>query len=166
MKEYTTGDWVVHAYYGIGQIEGVEEMGISGDETLYYKIRTDDSIFWMPVEQIGSDLIRRIADEEEIEHVVTVLNREPKEMSSNHQTRKSRIRQTQLLNTPVAFARLIRDLHARQVTKGKLNLNEKSAFNKFKKRLAEEWAVANDSTTKKITKKLENLLNQQEPLVE
>ena len=166
MKKYKTGDWVVHAYYGIGQIERVEEKGISGDETLYYRIQTADSIFWMPVEQIDSDLIRHIAGEEEIDDVITILNREPREMSSNHQTRKGRIRQTRLLNTPVAFARLIRDLRARQLMKGKLNLSERNAFDQFKKRLAEEWAVATGSTTEKISRKLENLLNQQEPLVE
>lgn len=164
--DYTTGDWVVHTFYGIGQIEGVEEKDISGDEALYYRIQTDDSIYWMPVDQIGSDLIRRIADEEEIENVITILNRKPKEMASNHKTRKSRIRQTKLLNTPVAFARLVRDLRARQLMKGKLNLHERNEFDQFKKRLAEEWAIATGSTTEKIAKKLENLLNQQEPLIE
>jgi len=164
-SEYAKGDWVVHAMYGIGQIEGVEIKGISGEEASYYRIETADSTYWMPVEQ-DSELIRCIASEKEMEEVVEILRRRPQAMSSNHTTRRSRIRRARLSNKPASIARIIRDLKARQAKKGKLNLKEKKAFSALKQRLAEEWAIAAGTGTERIANRIDRILRQQEPLTE
>ncbi len=165
-SDYSIGDWIVHTHYGIGQIRDVEAKAVSGEEAKYYRIIAPNSIYWIPVDQTDSDLIRQVSSDKEMEEAIAALQREPKEMSSNHLTRKSRIRRTRLGNTPLAIARLVRDLRAHQLRKGKLNLKEKSAFDKLKKRLAEEWAVATGTRTEKVARRLENLLLQQEPLAE
>jgi RNA polymerase-interacting CarD/CdnL/TRCF family regulator len=165
-SEYSSGDWVVHAIYGVGKITKVETKGISGQETRYYRVEATNSTYWMPVEQMDSDLIRHIASEAEMEDVIQILQREPKEMSSNHKTRKSTIRRTRLSNTPAAFARLIRDLKARQSVKGTLNVKEKSAFKAIKKRLAEEWAIVRGTRTERAANRIDNILKRQEPLTE
>ena len=159
IREYSKGDWIVHSHYGIGQIKGIDKKGISGEETRYYRIQTTDSTFWMPVDQMDSEILRPLSSPAEIQKAVAALQKPAKEMSSNYKTRQSRIRDVQDRNTPRAIARLIRDLRARQREKGALNKTERSAFRTLKQRLVEEWAIVTDAKSEKIASKLDNLLN-------
>ena len=156
---YSEGDWIVHSHYGIGQIKGIEEKSISGEETRYYRIKTTDSIFWMPVDQMDDDILRSLSTPEEIQQAVDALQEPPGEMSSNYKIRQNRIRQVQIRNTPQAIAQLIRDLRALKRDKGALNRTERSAFRALKQRLVEEWAIVTDAKTEKVTSKLDALLN-------
>lgn len=158
-RTYAEGDWIAHAHYGIGQIRGIEVKGISGEETRYYRVQSVDSTFWIPVDQMDSDFLRPLSSPEELQKAIAVLQRPPKEMSSNHNTRRSRIRQVQLQNTPKAMAQLIRDLRARQRAKGALNIKESNAFKVLKKRLVQEWAIVTDARTEKVVTHLEDLLD-------
>ena len=45
---FTTGDWVVHLYYGVGQIKAIEEKPIDGEKQDCYKVKTKNSTFWFP----------------------------------------------------------------------------------------------------------------------
>lgn len=156
---YSKGDWIVHSRYGIGQIKGIDTKGISGEETRYYRVKTTNSTFWMPVDQIDSDILRPVSTPEEIQKAILALQNPPEEMSTNYKTRQSRIQRVQLRNTPRAIARLIRDLRARQREKGALNKTERSAFRTLKQRLVEEWAIVTGVQAEKIASKLDNLLN-------
>ena len=161
MKEsslYGDGEWIVHAHYGVGQIKGVEVKAISGEETRYFKVKTRDSIFWVPVDQIDSELLRPVSAPEDIQKAIATLRKAPQEMSSNYKTRQSRIQRVRQRNTPRAIARLIRDLRARKREKGILNSTERSAFRTLKKRLVHEWAVVADAETDDVASKLDDLL--------
>jgi RNA polymerase-interacting CarD/CdnL/TRCF family regulator len=37
---YSTGDWVVHLYYGVGQINRIEVKPILGEDTKCFKVKT------------------------------------------------------------------------------------------------------------------------------
>lgn len=165
-REYVKGDWIVHAHYGIGQIEGIDMKGISGEETRYYRVHASDSTFWVPVDQMDSEVLRPLSTPEAIQKAIAALQNPPKEMSSNYKTRQTRIRDVQLQNTPRAIARLIRDLRARQREKGALNKTERSAFRTLKQRLVEEWAIVTDTKTERVALRLENLLNPHQALVD
>jgi RNA polymerase-interacting CarD/CdnL/TRCF family regulator len=156
------GDWIVHSHYGIGQIKAVEMKCISGEEARYYRIETTDSTFWMPVDQMDSELLRPLSTPEEMQRAVNALHKPPKEMSSNFKIRQSRIQQARLRNTPKAIAQLIRDLRARRREKGVLNSTERSAFQTLKQRLAEEWALVIDADTEHVESRIDDLLNPEE----
>jgi RNA polymerase-interacting CarD/CdnL/TRCF family regulator len=158
---YSKGDWIVHRYYGVGQIKKIEGKNISGEENEYYRIETADSTYWMPVDQMekDNDLIRPISTSAEIEEAIAILRRQPREMDSNHAARKSRIKRVQVKNSPAAVARLIRDLRARKRAKGTLNQAERSAFGRLKQRLAEEWAITTGINTEKAERRIDNLLS-------
>ncbi len=159
---YSKGDWIVHSYYGIGVIKGVEVKSISGEESRYYRIQATDSTYWMPVDQMDNEALRPIATSEEMQQAIDVLQKPPREMSSNQNVRKSRIRRVQLQNDPEAVARLVRDLRARRKEKGTLNQNERSAFSVLKQQLIEEWAIVSGLNSETVTSELEALLNQQQ----
>lgn len=159
VREYSKGDYIVHTRYGIGQIKGLDLKDISGEETRYYRVKTTDSTYWIPVDQMDSEVLRPLSSAEDIQKAITALQNPPKEMSQNYKTRQSRIQTVQDRNTPRAIARLIHDLRERQREKGALNKTERSAFRTLKQRLVEEWALVTGAKTEKIESKLNILLN-------
>lgn len=163
---YSDGDWIVHSRFGIGQIKDIEVKHISGDETRYYRIKTTDSIFWMPVDQMDSDLLRPLSSPEEIHLAIATLQEPPEEMSSNYKIRQIRIQDAQTHNTPQAIAQIIRDLRAYRRKKDALNSSERSAFRSLKQRLVEEWAIVLDMKTETAASKLENLLNPHQAVID
>ena len=80
---YSEGDWIVHSHYGVGKIKGVEVKCISGEDTPYYRITTTNSTFWVPLEQMNSDVLRPLSTPEEIELAIVLLKEPAEEMSSN-----------------------------------------------------------------------------------
>ncbi|MCP4356824.1 MAG: hypothetical protein GY796_02255 [Chloroflexi bacterium] len=166
IRMYSKEDWIVHSQFGIGQIKGVDVKNISGEESDYYRIKTTNSTFWMPVKQMESDVLRPLSTPKEIKQAITILKEPPVEMSSNYKIRQNRIRQVRIQNTPEAIAELIRDLRAHRREKGVLNSSERSAFRALKQRLVEEWALVTDEKTEMIATKLDKLLNLQPATVE
>lgn len=157
---HSKGAWIVHTNYGIGQIKGIDVKDISGEETHYYRIKAKDSTFWIPVDQLDGELLRPVSTQQEIQQAVAVLQKPPQEMSSNYKVRQQRIQKARIRNTPKAMARVIRDLRARRRKKGPLNTTERSAYQTFKQRLIEEWAVVTGNGVEKVTLKIDQLLNQ------
>jgi len=158
-RMYSKEDWIVHSQFGIGQIKGIDVKNISGEDANYYRIKTTNSTFWMPVEQMESDVLRPLSTPEEIEQAIIILKEPPVEMSSNYKIRQNRIRQVRIQNTPEAIAELIRDLRAHRREKGVLNSSERSAFRALKQRFVEEWSLVTDTNTEKVATKLDKLLN-------
>jgi RNA polymerase-interacting CarD/CdnL/TRCF family regulator len=156
---YSPGDWLVHCTYGLGQIKALEVKCISGEETPYWRVKTADSIYWMPVEQMDSAIIRPLATPDEIEQAIAILGKPAKKMAANHTARKSRIQQVRSENSPQAIARLIRDLRARQRQKGILGQVERSAYGTLRQRLMEEWAAVTGAQMEWIAAQFEMLLN-------
>ena len=156
---FSEGDWIVHSHYGVGRIKGVEVKSISGEETSYYRITTTDSTFWMPVDQMNSEILRPLSSPEEIQLAIVALQKPAEEMSPNSKVRQGRIQSVRDLNTPSAIAQLIRDLRARKRDKGVLYSSERSAFDTLKQRLVQEWAIVTDAETEDIASKLDNLLD-------
>jgi CarD family transcriptional regulator len=143
IEQLREGNWIVHKRYGIGQIQGVEEKNISGEPADYYRVETHNSIVWLPVEDLNKDAFRALASPEEFEEAVDILQRPPRQMASNFNTRKKRIREVMGKNSLRAIARLVRDLWYRQ-TGRTLSNTEHRALRRFMKRLTAEWSVCRD----------------------
>lgn len=157
-ETYDPGDWIVHAHYGVGRIEGVETKNISGEDTRYYRVNTSQSTFWVPVDQMDSELIRPLSSADDIEDVIAILQKPAQVMSSNAKVRQSRIHNVRISNEPVDIARLIRDLKARQRDKGILYATERSAFIALKEQLVQEWAIVTDSKREEVSVEIDGLL--------
>ena len=155
---YERGDWIVHCHHGVGQIEKVERKQISDQENTYYRIRTNDSIIWIPVDQMDDEQIRPLSEEENFQEAVEILRKEPKKMASNLNSRKSRIKQVIIDNVPVETARLIRDLRGRRRKKKGLNQTERRALKKLTKRFVHEWAVCKDMTIEQARQRFNSRL--------
>jgi len=156
--DYAQGDWIVHCHYGVGQIEEIERKRVSDQENTYFRIKTADSLIWMPVEQIDNEQVRSIADKRRIQEALEVLNKPAKEMASNPSKRKARIKQVTVKNMPKETARLIRDLRARRQEKKGLNQSERQALRRLTKRFLQEWSVCVGLTMGQARRKLNRKL--------
>jgi RNA polymerase-interacting CarD/CdnL/TRCF family regulator len=137
---YTKGDWVVHLYHGVGQIIGLEKKCLEGKTVSYYKVRTKDSTYWVPVEHVDNIRVRPLATKKEIREAIQILERDPHEMSDDHTERKSLINEVKEDGTFLSLARIVRDLAARQAHT-RLNDSEERALHQFTDRLVAEWSA-------------------------
>lgn len=154
----TPGDWIVHAYCGVGQVRDTERKSIGGAENDYYRIEMLDSTVWYPVDSPDAKNIREISDRNEFRKAIEALKDEPEELSSNINTRKGQISQVLSENSPVSTACLIRDLRARQEAVGSLNQTESQAFRALCDRLIQEWAVCMGITIEDANNQLHQMV--------
>lgn len=137
---FSKGEWIVHHYYGVGQVKGIEKKVLDGREVSYYKVKTRNSQYWIPVESDDNSRLRPLSSPAEIKKISRILRRKPDEMDPDHMQRKRLIREVLDEGSLLDMARIIRDLSARQQDK-KLNPTEEDALKRFKDRLVREWAV-------------------------
>jgi RNA polymerase-interacting CarD/CdnL/TRCF family regulator len=138
---YAVGDWLVHLIYGVGQVTKLETRPIRGVKQMCYRVRTDDSTFWLPINNADNQRVRSIAGPKRIQRALEALRKAPQKMATNFQTRRKRIRRVSLdgdLNTDL---KLVRDLNGRQFRKG-LNSTEQDAFDSIVKRFLKEWSLS------------------------
>ncbi|HZD56903.1 MAG TPA: CarD family transcriptional regulator [Anaerolineales bacterium] len=152
--DYSKGDWIVHQYHGVGQIKGIVKKKLNGKETRYYRVKTHDSTFFVPVKKADNQRIRPLTSRAKFKKALKILERPPEAMSSDHNTRRSRIRQAKSEGTVEYFLEIIRDLTARE-RDSKLNTTETRALRRFKNRVLYEWAACMDIDVEEAREQLE-----------
>lgn len=136
---YSAGDWVVHLYYGVGQINKIEVKSISGKETKCFKVKTKDSTYWFPTSDSDNPRIRPVASQEIIKQVIKILRTEATELDTEREFWKTRIEEVNADGDLLSISSLIRDLSTQKVLRN-LNQTEETALKHFEERLLREWA--------------------------
>jgi RNA polymerase-interacting CarD/CdnL/TRCF family regulator len=157
---YSKGDWIVHTHYGVGQIKGIEKKALNGNTVSYYKVTTKNSTFWIPVDQIDCDRLRPISSPKELKEALNILEKPAREMDSDHNQRKRRIKRIKTDGSLVSMARIVRDLWGRRVKKKRLNATEERALDRFEERLVTEWSVCREINVDEARKKLQHMLQE------
>ena len=158
---FAQGDWLVHQYHGVGQIEDTERKRISDQEKTFFRVKMIDGLnttIWIPVDQMDNGQIRSLADKERFQEAVEVLDKQPSEMASNSNTRKARIKRVAVNNNPKDTACLIRDLRARQRSRRGINQSERQALRDLTSRFLQEWAVCKGIKIEQARQKLSRKL--------
>jgi RNA polymerase-interacting CarD/CdnL/TRCF family regulator len=140
---YSIDDWVVHTYYGVGQIKRIETKPIHGEDTKCYKVKTKDSTFWFPTTDEDNPRIRPVASKDIIHKVIKNLRRKSSKLDVDRKIWKKRIEEVQTNGDLLSMSIIIRDLSAQQVIRD-LNQTEENALEHFKDRLVREWASITD----------------------
>jgi RNA polymerase-interacting CarD/CdnL/TRCF family regulator len=154
---FNKGDWIVHLYHGVGQIKGVEEKPLNGKMHTYYRVKTYNSILWIPVDNADNDRIRPLSTEEELDEALKALQKPPHEMDPNHSKRKGRIRDVKSDGSLLSICRLVRDLSARRM-ENRLNATEQRALQRLEDRLVREWSVCKHIGVEEAAQKLNEML--------
>jgi RNA polymerase-interacting CarD/CdnL/TRCF family regulator len=164
-QEFSKGDWIVHLVYGIGMIEAVEKKSIGGEARKYYRVKAEESTYWVPVDDVNNDTVRPLASPRRIRRALRLLKEAPEKMASNYKIRRKRIRDTTLDGTLRSDIELMRDLFARQSARG-LNPTEEESFRTLKNRFLKEWSLSLNIDIEEARQKFNQLLRQNQEMTQ
>jgi len=154
---YLRGDWIVHARYGVGQVKGIEKKALDVKQKLFFKVKTFNGVYWLPVMGTDVDYIRPITTEGKIKRALTIIRKPPKELPDNHSKRNKEIIEALSDTSLYVKARMIRDLHGKQ-DETKLNFTEEDALTKMKRQFVNEWSVVKEIDREVLKERLEQAL--------
>ena len=149
---FNTGDWVVHYYHGVGQVKGIVEKGLEGNEKTFYKVTTKNIDYWIPIEDEDCDHIEPIRTEQDFEEALKVLESKPEPIAKHHKSRKKKIHDRWLNGDLLNRAKLLRDLNGR-LKLIKLSFSEKEMLEKVRKYFISEWLIVDSKLTQAKAKK-------------
>jgi RNA polymerase-interacting CarD/CdnL/TRCF family regulator len=134
------GDWIVHTYYGVGQIKGIETKQIEDSKTRYYKVEAKNSVFYVPVKNIDNERVRSVASQYMVRKAKKILQEPPEILAPDHNLRKRELTDRLSDCSLAETAKLIRDLSGRK-TESRLNDHEEKILEKLTARLVLEWSI-------------------------
>jgi RNA polymerase-interacting CarD/CdnL/TRCF family regulator len=156
---YSLGDMVVHRYYGIGQIDGIECKPFNGVEVECFKVKIENGAYWFPTDSLDNPHIHPVASQELIHRAIEILQSAPHGLENDPIQWKERIDDVLTDGGFLDISSLIRDLTALN-TKKKLNRTQDQALNSLKDRLLMEWAASFEVDVKSIRPKLRAYLQE------
>ncbi len=157
---FSKGDWIVHAYYGVGQIIGIESKQIGEDKVKYYKVEARNSTFFVPVKNAENERIRPVASKYMLRKAIKTLKEKPQELESDHNQRKRQISEMVNECSLVTNAQLVRDLIFRRMNH-RLNDHEENTLTKVTGRLVREWAITLDLSTEEAQQRFDSLVQEE-----
>ncbi|MDH3943540.1 MAG: hypothetical protein OEV06_05545 [Anaerolineae bacterium] len=157
--KFSKGDWIVHLHYGVGQITGVEKKQIGDEKNSYYRAKTANSIFWVPVIDPDATRVRQASSKYKIRKAIQIIKDTPVPLSDDHNERKRQINEAMGEIGIESGAQLLRDLSARQAS-SKLNPSEEKALDQFSQNFILEWSVSMDTDIEKIREKFQQLISE------
>jgi len=159
IPEYSLGDIVVHRYYGIGKIDSVERKMMNRAEAEYFKVKTENAVYWFPKDSAENPCIHPVASQEIIKRVIEILRSAPQDLDNDPRQWRERIDDVKTDGDILVISSLIRDLTALK-TKEKLNQIQSQALNDLEDQLISEWAASLGVDPKSIRIKLKAYLKE------
>ena len=156
-QTFTIGDWIVHAYHGVGQVKGREHKILEGENKEYLWIKTADSDYWLPIENMDSVNIRPLASTGQIRKALNLIHKQPETLALDYLTRRKEISMAVKDVSLDAKVRMIRDLSERKRIQN-LNLNENEILLQMKLDFINEWALVTGEEKNILQKKLTQAL--------
>lgn len=153
------GDWIVHSYYGIGQITSIETKKIGGEKERYYKVRTKNSTFFVPVDNAINDRIRLLSSEYKLRKAKQILRDTPLEFPENHNERRKFISDYISDRSIYNSAQVIRDLSHHKHQHG-LNEFEQRTLDNVEQLFVLEWSIIQEITEAEALDRLEKIIEE------
>jgi len=156
-KVFDPGDWVVHKNYGLGHIQRIEKKRIGGETQRYYRVKNNESIYWIPVETESVERVRPMVSKRELNAALKQLSTPANPLSRNYKQRKHELEDAIKDGRLASVCRVIRDLHGWKQEKS-FNEHERRIYDTQTKRLLREWSVCAGIKVSEARKKLNSLL--------
>lgn len=111
-----SGDTIVHARYGAGEVLGFREIKRGGKVTRYVciELAEDRGMLMIPHDQIEEDEIRPAMTDTQL--IRQVMNKQPNVLADNHRSRQNAIEKQLKSGSPRQIAQALRDLCWREIT--------------------------------------------------
>lgn len=150
------GEWIVHAYYGIGQITKVVTRAIGEQKARYYRVDAANSTYYVPVKNPINDRIRPLSSEYKLRKAKKILRSKHEELPENHNDRRKYISEFSGNSEMDVSAQILRDLHFRKQESG-LNDYEQKVMEATERMFIREWAIIEDISEEEAQEKLEKI---------
>jgi CarD family transcriptional regulator len=154
---FSKGDWIVHANYGVGQVRQKEKKILEGVKRVFFRVKTFNGVYWLPVKNTAVPHIRPLASEYQIRKALSLIRKPPNVLTKDYKQRGKEISETLSSGSLYSVARIIRDLHGRKITV-KLNQTEVALLEKITQRFLNEWSVVKGKDVEVLAQKLESAL--------
>lgn len=155
--KFHIGDWIVHAFYGIGEIIDQQKMKLSGRAQTFFTVKLKDGKYWISKEKSKASYIRPLASKKEIAAMLQVMKEAPQPLPKQYRSRKKQILESIETGSLMHQAQLIRDLHARRIS-NKLSFENENWLTKLKKQFIYEWSLASGRKKSALKRELEDVL--------
>ena len=152
------GDWIVHAYYGIGQITKVETKAIGEDKARYFRVDAKNSTYFVPVKNVDPDRIRPLSSDYKFRKAKKILKSDPENLPENHNDRRKYISEFVNKSDMDIAAELIRDLSFRKQVHG-LNDSETKVLEHTEKMFLREWSIIQKITEEEAFERYQKVLD-------
>ncbi len=154
---FVKGSWIVHVYYGVGQVIRLEKKCLDGKKTIYYRVEGKDGTFWLPVNKADNKRVRPIASQKQLNSAINAIKEEPRTFTEDYKQRQIMLNESKSEGSLHETACLVRDLSYWEANKH-LNLSEKETLEYLKSRLSMEWSVVFNIKQQEARTKLNELL--------
>jgi len=155
--KFSVGDWIVHAFYGIGKIIDKGKMKLSGKAQTFFTVKLKNGKYWLSKEKSEVDYIRPLATKAQIKDALKEIKKQPESLPKRYTSRKKLILETVEEGSLLKHAALIRDLNGKKVKK-KLSYEDKNWLSKLKKQFIYEGSLVYGEKKNAIKKKLKRAL--------
>lgn len=157
--KYALGDRIIHHYYGVGQINGVEPKHLNGVEVECFIVKTKNGVYWFPTDTVDNPRVNLVASKELVQRAIEILRSAPPGLENDPVEWNKRIDEVESGGDFLAVSSLIRDLAALK-TKKKLDLKQAQALKNLEDRLIREWAASLEVDAKSVRPKLRAYLRE------
>jgi RNA polymerase-interacting CarD/CdnL/TRCF family regulator len=151
------GDWVVHAFHGIGQVIGYCSKIIGGEKRDCLEIKTSNLTCWLPMTDSGVNHIRLVSTPSNFREALNTISGLPELLSEDFRVRTSYINEEIAKGSLSSRAKIIRDINGRNVRKS-IEFNEKNTLQKLKSQFVEELMVVCNLNNQSAQTKLDSAL--------
>ena len=161
--QFHVGDKVVHPVHGVGIIKTFSKEMFSGARTQdYYQVTAGKATLWVPVDDQGGTVLRKIAPKESLNECRRLLRHQPVPLDRDRKIRGVELVRLMKDKLLPALCETVRDLqaHGQQTPLGR---TESDLLKKTFKALCDEWAAADGVTTQTALGEIESLLQEGHP---
>ena len=144
---FEIGDYIVHYYYGVGEVVDIVDKEFDGQQVTFFKVSTAEIEYWLPSDKAEAEHIKPIRSEKEFDQAIQIISKPPDPMSEPHNRNKRLIYERWLDGSLPARAALMRDLHGRNNVK-ELSYDENNTFRKAEKLFINEWILSKPSLSR------------------
>ena len=158
--QFQIGDMVVHPVYGVGTIKTSPNDYYSVKKSHeYYQVIAGESTLWVPINDQGSTILRKIAAKASLNECRKLLKRNPVPLNRDRKIRELEIARLLKDRLLPALCETVRDLqaHSRQTPLGRI---EGDLLKKTFKALCDEWAASENVTSAIALGEIESLLQE------
>jgi len=154
---FEKGDWIVHPFYGIGQISSKVKKRFEGKKQIFYMVKKKDGKYWINAKNTTSKQIRPLSSKAEVKQALTIIQKPPAKLLKDKIQRRKKFIQAVVNGSLFSEARLIRDLHGKKIS-SKLDYWEETRLKMIKDQFLCEWSMVNNEDRKILEERLKKAL--------